>query len=94
MHRHHTNFLGDLKFCKVKNLMNKFIASTYAYGLVRSIAYAPPMKKEEYLIDRVSKVIVYTFGAPILFPVFIYRDLKNIEHVVRKMPGPIDSGFW
>jgi hypothetical protein len=52
------------------------------------------MKKEEYLIDRVSKVIVYTFGAPILFPVFIYRDLKNIEHIVRKMPGPIDRGFW
>lgn len=74
--------------------MNKFIACTYVYGLVRSIAYAPPMKKDDYLIDRVSKVIIYTSGSPILFPVFIYRDLKNLEHVMRKMPGPIDRGFW
>jgi hypothetical protein len=74
--------------------MNKFIACTYAYGLVRSIAYAPPMKKDDYLIDRVSKVTLHTFGSPILFPIFIYIDLKNIEHIVRKMPGPIDRGFW
>jgi hypothetical protein len=73
--------------------MNKFIAGTYAYGFVRSIAYAPPMKKDEYLIDRISKVMVYTSGSPLLFPVFIYIDLKNLEHVVRKMPGPIDRRF-
>lgn len=83
-----------LKFCKVRNLMNKFIAGTYAYGLVRSIAYAPPMKKEDYLVDHVSKVIIYTAGSPILFPVFIYIDLKNLEHVMRKMPGPIDGSPW
>lgn len=58
------------------------------YGVLRPIAYARPLKKEEYVIDRVGRTIMYTLTAPWAAPIWMYQDLKNLEHVVRKMPDP------
>jgi hypothetical protein len=27
-------------------------------------------------------------------PGYLFKDIKNFEHVVRKMPGPIDRSPW
>ena len=72
----------------------KYCAGAFTYGLVRTVAYAPPRKKEEYVTDRVGKTVLFTMLAPWSVPKYIYMDLKNLEHRVRKMPGPIDRDPW
>lgn len=72
----------------------KYCAGAFAYGLVRTLAYAPPLKKDEYVMDRVGKTLGATLIAPWSFPVCIYTDLRNLEHKVRKMPGSIDRYPW
>jgi hypothetical protein len=72
----------------------KYCMGTYAYSLARNVVYAPPMKKDDYVTDRVGKVVGFALIAPWSFPVCVYTDLKNIEHRARKMPGPIDRYPW
>jgi hypothetical protein len=72
----------------------KYCLGACAYGFVRTVAYAPPMKKEEYLTDRVGKTVFFTMLAPWSVPKYIYTDLKNLEHRARKMPGAIDRDPW
>ena len=72
----------------------KYCAGSFAYGFVRTVAYAPPMKNDEYVTDRVGKTLFFTTFAPWAFPKYIYIDLKNLEHRMRKMPGPIDRDPW
>ena len=72
----------------------KYCMGAYTYGLVRTVAYAPPMKKDEYVTDRVVKTLFSIIFSPWAVPKYIYTDLKNIEHRVRKMPGPIDRDPW
>lgn len=71
-----------------------YCAGAFTYGLVRTVAYAPPRKKEEYVTDRVGKTLFFTMLAPWSVPKYIYMDLKNLEHCARKMPGPIDRDPW
>lgn len=54
----------------------------------------PPMKKEEYVTDRMGKTLFFTILGPWSVPKYIYTDLKNLEHRARKMPGPIDRDPW
>ena len=72
----------------------KYCIGAYTYGVLRTIAYAPPFKKEEYVMDRVGRVFAYTLSTPFTAPGYLFVDLKNLEHVVRKMPGPIDKSPW
>jgi len=72
----------------------KYCMGAFTYGLTRNIMYAPPLKKNEYVTERVAKIVGFTVLAPWTFPVCVYTDLKNIEHRVRKMPGPIDKNPW
>ena len=72
----------------------RYAASTYMYGVMRSVAYAPPLKKEEYVTDRVGCIFMHTISAPFMAPGYLFTDLKNLEHVVRKMPGSIDRKPW
>ena len=72
----------------------KYCIGAYTYCALRTIAYAPPFKKEEYVTDRVGRVFVYTLSAPFTAPRYLFVDLKNLEHVARKMPGPIDRSPW
>ena len=72
----------------------KYAIGTYTYVALRTAVYAPPLKKEEYVIDRVGRSVMYILPAPWSAPIWMYTDLKNLEHVVRKMPGPIDRSPW
>jgi hypothetical protein len=72
----------------------KYCMGAFTYGLGRTVAYAPPRKKEEYVTDRVGKTLLFTMLAPWSVPKYIYTDMRNIEHRVRKMPGSIDRYPW
>jgi hypothetical protein len=72
----------------------KYCIGASTYGLVRTFAYAPPMKKDEYIIDRVIRTLFFTMLSPCVVPNYIYRDMKNIEHRIRKMHGPMDRNPW
>ena len=37
---------------------------------------------------------MYILSAPFTAPSWLYKDIKNLEHVVRKMPGAIDRSPW
>lgn len=71
-----------------------FFIGTYTYGAVRNLVYAPRIKQDEYVTDRMMKFCVWTASTPLMFPIYMYCDLKNIEHVLRNMPGKIDRTPW
>jgi hypothetical protein len=75
-------------------MLHRYLAGCYVYGVVRNLVYAPKMKKEEYITDRIIKFSMLTLGSPIMTPAYLYLDLKNIEQIIRKMPGPIDRSPW
>jgi hypothetical protein len=75
-------------------MLARYLAGCYVYGVVRNLVYAPKMKKDEYITDRVVKFSILTLASPIMAPTYIYCDLKNIEHVLRKLPGSIDRSPW
>ena len=75
-------------------MLARYLAGCYVYGVVRNLVYAPKMKKDEYITDRVVKFSVLTLASPIMAPTYLYCDLKNIEHVMRKLPGSIDRSPW
>jgi hypothetical protein len=75
-------------------MLHRYLAGCYVYGVVRNLVYAPKMKKEEYITDRIIKFSAWTAASPILAPTYLYCDLKNIEQILRKMPGPIDRSPW
>jgi hypothetical protein len=72
----------------------KYCIGAYTYGTMRTIAYAPPLKKDEYVTERVGCILVYTLSSPFTAPGYLFKDLRNLEHRVRKMPGPIDRSPW
>jgi hypothetical protein len=78
----------------MEKILIKYVVTAYAYGALRTIAYAPPLKKEDYVTDRVGRVFVYTLASSFMAPGYVFKDLKNLEHIVRKMPGPIDRSPW
>jgi hypothetical protein len=78
----------------MEKIFVRYAVTTYTYGTLRSIAYAPPLKKEEYVTDRARRIFMHTISAPFMAPGSLLIDLKNLEHVVRKMPGPIDRSPW
>ena len=78
----------------MEKIFIKYAMGAYTYVAIRTTVYAPPLKKEEYMIDRASCTVLYTLPAPCVAPIWVYADLKNLEHVVRKMPGPIDRSPW
>jgi hypothetical protein len=90
--------LCQLKVFRLENGMNplltRYLTGCYVYGVVRNLVYAPKMKKEEYITDRFGTFFMYTMVMPIHAPVSVMRDLRNVEHVLRKMPGPIDRSPW
>ena len=75
-------------------MLARYLAGCYVYGVVRNLVYAPKMKKDEYITDCVVKFSILTLASPIMAPTYIYCDLKNIEHVLRKLPGSIDRSPW
>ena len=78
----------------MEKIFIKYSITAYTYGALRTVAYAPPFKKEEYVTDRVGRIFMHTLSAPFMAPGYVFVDLKNLEHVVRKMPGPIDRTPW
>jgi hypothetical protein len=72
----------------------RYLLATYAYGTVRNLVLAPWLKPDEYVTDRFGRFAAITVLTPFLLPAFLYLDAKNIEHLVRKMPGPIDRSPW
>lgn len=72
----------------------KYCIGAFTYVFVRTVAYAPPLKKEEYITDRLGKTLVYTMAAPWSVPLYIFKDIRNLEHKARKMPGPVDRNPW
>ena len=78
----------------MEKIFVRYAVTTYIYGTLRSIAYAPPLKKEEYVTDRAKIIFMHAIAGPFMAPGSLLIDLKNLEHVVRKMPGPIDRSPW
>ena len=78
----------------MEKVIIKYCIGAYTYGTMRTIAYAPPLKNEDYVMDRVGGIFVHTLSAPFVAPGYLFKDLKNLEHVARKMPGPIDRSPW
>ena len=72
----------------------QYCIGAYTYGALRTIAYAPPLKKDEYVTDRVGRVFMHAISSPFMAPGYIFKDIRNFEHFVRKMPGPIDRSPW
>ena len=72
----------------------KYCIGAYTYGAVRTIAYAPPLKKDEYVTERIGCILIYTVSSIFMTPGYIFKDIRNFEHVIRKMPGPIDRSPW
>ena len=70
--------------------MNRYIQACWAYGFARLLVYAPPRKPEEYMIDRFVRLSVLTAAAPAMLPINLYVDLKNAEHLLRRMTGQVD----
>ena len=79
---------------EMEKVIIKYCIGAYTYGTLRTIAYAPPLKNEDYVMDRVGGIFVHTLSSPFVAPGYLFKDLKNLEHVVRKMPGPIDRSPW
>ena len=78
----------------MQTIFIKYAVGAYTYVTLRTAAYSPPLKKDEYVTDRIGTTIMYILSAPLMTPNWLYKDLKNLEHVVRKMPGPIDRSPW
>lgn len=70
------------------------VSCMYMYGFFRTALVAPPLEPNEYITDRARKLILYTCMVPFGLPFYLYVDVKNIEHRMRKMPGKIDSFPW
>jgi hypothetical protein len=75
------------------NFLPKYLAGCYVYGVARNFAYVTPLKKDEYIVDRAQNIGMAVAITPLIWPALFFRDLKNIEHIVRKMPGPINRGI-
>lgn len=78
----------------MQTIFIKYAVGAYTYVTLRTAAYSPPLEKEDYIIDRLGTTFMYILSAPMMAPHWLYTDLKNLEHVVRKMPGPIDRSPW
>lgn len=76
------------------NLSHKLFALAYTYGAIRNLVYAPKIKESEYFTDRICTFVAYTAASPIMLPAYLLMDIKNIEHIARKMPGSIDRRPW
>ena len=72
----------------------KYCIGAYTYGALRTIAYAPPLKKDEYVTERIGCILINTVSSVFMAPGYVFKDIKNLEHVLRKMPGPIDRSPW
>jgi len=72
----------------------KYCIGAFTYGLVRAVAYSPPLNKDEYVTDRVGRTLFFTMSSPWSVPMFVYTDLKNLEHRLRKMPGSVNRYPW
>lgn len=75
-------------------ILIKYCIGAYTYGAVRTIAYAPPLKKDDYVTERVGCVLIHSVSATFMAPGYVFKDIRNLEHVIRKMPGPIDRSPW
>ena len=72
----------------------RYIIGAWAYGFTRMIAYAPPMKADDYVTERIGKVIQWSAISPAVMPYYICWDARNLEHKLRKMPGKINRFPW
>ena len=72
----------------------RFLAASYAYCIGRTVVYAPPLKDTEYVVDRLGQTLINIAMSPVCVPMYIYTDIKNIEHLARKMPGKINRFPW
>jgi hypothetical protein len=72
----------------------QYCIGAYTYGTMRTIAYAPPLKKDEYVTERVGCILVYALSSPFMAPGYLFKDIRNLEHIARKMPGHIDRNPW
>ena len=72
----------------------KYCIGAYTYGALRTIAYAPALKKDEYVTERIGCILINTVSSVFMAPGYVFKDIKNLEHVLRKMPGPIDRSPW
>jgi hypothetical protein len=78
----------------MEKIFIKYCIGAYTYGAVRTMAYAPPLKKDEYVTERVGCVFIHTISSVFMAPGYLFKDIRNLEHVIRKMPGPIDKSPW
>ena len=78
----------------MEKIFIKYCIGAYTYGAIRTMAYAPPLKKDEYVTERVGRILIHTVSSVFMAPGYVFKDIRNFEHVIRKMPGPIDRSPW
>ena len=78
----------------MERIFVKYAIGAYTYVTLRTAAYSPPLKKEEYITDRLGTTFMYILSSPFMAPGYLFKDIRNFEHFVRKMPGPIDRSPW
>lgn len=74
--------------------VTRVILGCWAYGFVRNAVYAPKMKKDEYIVDRIGNFAMWTAASPILIPTYMCQDLRNLERSIRKLPGKVNTWPW
>ena len=76
------------------SIQQRYIIATCAYGFVRTLMYAPPLRENEYIVDRIVKVAAFTAISPCIAPITLTVDIHNLEHKLRKMPGDVNRSPW
>ena len=72
----------------------RYIVGSWVYGALRTLAYAPPLKDDDYVTERIGKVIQWSAISPAVMPYYICWDARNLEHKLRQMPGKMNRYPW
>jgi hypothetical protein len=70
------------------NTYQKICPYLLAYGVVRTAINMTliPFKEKELYVDRIGIFAVNAVYSPIIFPLFLYNDMTNIERKIRNLP--------
>lgn len=51
----------------MEQMFIKYCIGAYTYGTMRTVAYAPPLKKDEYVTERVGYTFITIYGSRVSF---------------------------
>lgn len=51
----------------MEQMLIKYCIGAYTYGTMRTVAYTPPLKKDEYVTERVGYTFITIYGSRVSF---------------------------